>query len=409
MAIGGVVINFAAKTADAVRDIGKLDRSLDDVGGTAKKTSGKGGIGGLISSMGAAIPIAGALAVGAVGVAGALIDMSKAALEDSQQAKNLAKTLGNIPGITQAMIDKNAAWIDSTEIATLVSDTDLRAAISKLTLATGDLNKAQDLATLATDVAAGSGKSYSTVVDAMAKAAAGKTTQLQRMYPWLDKNKDGVLTLTEAEKGLGEAFKGSAAEAAKNDPWKRINVIWGQISEGLGGALLPLIEQFGDWFADPKNRDSVQKFINKVADLAEKFGEDAVDGIKDFINWLKSPEGKKAMSDFQDTIEGISKVMGFLATDISNVVERIKLLIQWFNNAQDAWNKIPSWLKGPLGGGHGASPAGMTATTTAATTTATTAAPPPPAVIVTEEQVYRAVQRLLMRGDARNGRLVVVG
>jgi phage-related protein len=41
--------------------------------------------------------------------------------------------------------------------------------------------------------------------------------------------------------------------------------------------------------------------------------------------------------------------------------------------------------------------------------TATGSAPASVTVQVTEEQVYRAVYRLLMRGDARNGRLVMVG
>jgi hypothetical protein len=56
----------------------------------------------------------------------------------------------------------------------------------------------------------------------------------------------------------------------------------------------------------------------------------------------------------------------------------------------------------------------MYATATAATrgaaptATVVQAPPPTPTVIVTEEQVYRAVQRLLLRGDARNGRLVMV-
>jgi methyl-accepting chemotaxis protein len=49
----------------------------------------------------------------------------------------------------------------------------------------------------------------------------------------------------------------------------------------------------------------------------------------------------------------------------------------------------------------------------AAAMTSTYAAPPQvqaaPPVIVTEEQIYRAVSRLLMRGEARNGRRVVWG
>lgn len=68
---------------------------------------------------------------------------------------------------------------------------------------------------------------------------------------------------------------------------------------------------------------------------------------------------------------------------------------------------LPSWLPGD----QGPSAAGvfMPQTRGPSPTTATATAAPPPAVIVTDEQIYRAVSRLILRGDARNGRLVVVG
>jgi hypothetical protein len=242
----------------------------------------------------------GAAIGGVVALGGVMIDAANAAMEDKKQADNLVNTLKNIPGVTQAAIDKNAAWIDSMELATLVSDTDLRAAVGKLALATGDLADAQNLAKLATDVAAGSGKSYATVTDAMAKAAAGNTTQLTRMFPWLDKNNDGTVTLTEATEGLGEAYSGAAAKAAKNDPWKRMKVIWDQLYEAVGELLLPVIEKLGDWFADPKNRAAIGRMIDKVSELSREMGGKLVDAIRNLMEWLKDPANQRTLKNWAE-------------------------------------------------------------------------------------------------------------
>jgi hypothetical protein len=407
MAIGGVVINFAAKTADAIRDVDRLGRSMVDMGKGADAAGGRKGIGGLVSSMGAAIPVAGAVVIGIAGAATAMLDMARAAWEDKQQADKLAQTLGKIPGVTQSMIDKNEEWISGMQLATLVSDTELRAAISKLTLATGDLGEAQTLAALATDVAAGSGRAYATVADAMAKAASGNTTQLERMFPWLDKNKDGTVSLAEATEGLGKKFTGAAAAAAKNDPWRRIAIIWDEIQEIIGTTLLPVLEDLSDWFSSTKNQQKVRDFLNKMQDLADVVGGALKQGLEDLVAWLKKPENQQKLRDWADLAQDLASAFGDIAGAIGRVI-----------NAVNRIPDLPGWMRG--GGLSGAggilgglltappAPAGPTATTTAAPRATTAPAPPAPTVIVTEEQVYRAVAQLLMRGQARNGRLVMV-
>jgi hypothetical protein len=404
MAIGGVVINFVAKTADALGDVKKLTRGLDDVGDSGKKAGGKGGIGGLVSSMGAAVPIVGALAIGAVGAAAALVEMSKAALEDKRQADNLANTLKNIPGITDAMIAKNEEWITSMQLATLVSDTELRAAISKLTLATGDLEEAQTLAALAADVAAGTGKNYATVAEAMAKAASGNTAQLKRMFPWLDKNKNGTVSLKEATDGLGTAFEGAAGKVAKNDPWKRIGIIFDELKESVGTALLPVLDELGDWFGKPKNREAVTKFLNKVAELATAIGDDLVKAIKDLVKWLQKPENQQVLKDW-------AKSMGDFAKAVGGAVKALGPLLGALEKLKKLTDLLPSNLiLRAIGAVPSSSSAAPSATSMGVTPMAAPApAPTPPTVIVTDEQVYRAISRLLIRGDARNGRRVVVG
>ena len=390
--IGSVVIQFLGK--DKLSDVaGKVGLSLtgvDQESGKARWSFGK-----LSAAWATALPIAGAVIGIGVGMANVLIDASKAALEDKNSSDKLAGVLGKIPGVTEAAIAANEDWISSMQLATLVSDTDLRGAVQKLALATGDLAKAQELTRIAVDASTGSGKNLSAVTDAMAKAANGNTNALKRMFPWLDANRDGTVTYAEAVKGLGDKFKGASKEAAKTKPWEVIQTIWGEIQESLGGALLPLFQEFGEWFSKKKTQDAIRRFIDKVGELATTFGEDLVSGIKDAIAWLKKPENQKKI---QDWVQAFKDLAGM----VKSAVEWVQKVITWL----DKIPKLPSWM-GKLGFGLGAiSNSAPAAAATATARTATTATPQPaPVVMVTEEQIARAIQRVLMRSDARNGRI----
>jgi hypothetical protein len=345
-----------------------------------------------------------------VALGGALISAGKAAMEDKRAADNLANTLGNLKGVTQEQIDATGDWIDSMELATLVSDTDLRAAVGKLALATGNLSDAQNLAKLATDVAAGSGKNYATVTDAMAKAATGNTKQLIRQFPWLVLNKDGTLDLESATKQLGKTYSGAAAKAAANDPWKRLSVIWGMLTEALGEGLLPLLKTMGEWFAKPSNRQRILDIVKALGDFARTAGEKAAKAIEKFLEWLESPEGKRAMREFKSNLMAIIAVLKMMAHWIGVVLEWCYRFARWISANPKAGKVVTGTTRLPSipQTASFAAATGPTATTSG-TVNAAQFGGAPQNVIVTEEQIYRAVARLLMRGEARNGRAVVWG
>jgi hypothetical protein len=361
VAIGGVVINFAAKTVDAVRDINKLTRELTglDRQGTTTGRSLKSNLKIGVAAVGAAMVTAGVAA----------LDFAKAAAEDNAEAENLSRTLRKIPGITQDMIDANSAWIDSMEIATTVADTDLRTAVSKLALATGNLERAQELTTIAVDAAAGSGKSLKTVTDALAKAATGNTSALQRQFPWLDKNKDGAVDLDEALGGLKGAYEGAAKAAAARKPWERFSAVMGQLKEIIGEQLLPYLEDFSAWLADKKNQ--------------------------------------KRLSEFGEDVGTVVRAVAGLVRIVWGLVSALQAAWGWLDSATkkvdafyDAVNNMVTWPWEPGGRWPWQRSGGRAAPAAAGATTRTTAAP----LYVTDEQVYRAVNQLILRGDTRNGR-----
>jgi hypothetical protein len=429
MAIGGVVIQFRAEADQAKREVGQLSDKLRRVGDDGQDSSSK--LGRLSTTMKVGLAAAAtAAAAGLVGAGKAMVDCGIAAMEDAQAAGKLADVLGNIPGITQAMIDANAAWIDGMELATHISDDDLRQAMGRLATATGDVAEAQDLVALAADVATGRNISLQKATKLVEDAHNGNTKALERQMPWLDANRDGTITYAEAVKGLGDKYKGAAEKAANRDPWEKLKVIWGQLRESLGQFLLPILDELAAWFASKSNRDKLQYYIGQVADLSEQFGKWLVQAIKDVYKWASSAEGKKTIKDLSNLLGDLADVTksvlgwfdkidgyswAFNTSGLASLASILREIETAAKNAKAAFDRLTG--KGKSSGGGGGSwgsapspappPDPRTRSARAGNDPGATTSQPV-SVLVTEEQIYRAVARLLLAGDARNGRRVLV-
>jgi hypothetical protein len=195
-----------------------------------------------------------AAAVGALGAA--LFDAGKGALEDAAAQDLLTKTLQNNTAATDAQIKANEDWISTQGKLLGVTDSDLRPAIAKLARQTGSLEKAQQGASLAMDIAAATGKPLSAVTDALAKGYAGNTTALAKLDPKLRDLVKGGLDAEGAMSVLADTFGGSATTKANTaeGQFARLKVSLDETKESIGSALIPIIEkvlpfltQLGDW------------------------------------------------------------------------------------------------------------------------------------------------------------------
>jgi hypothetical protein len=393
----GLVIKIAADTKKAVGDIKDVNQALE---GTGTSTDKAGKLFGALK--GPALGALGAVAGAALGAAAAMVEFGKAAWEDHQEAQKLAFTLQKIPGITQDMIDANEAWITQTMFATHVVDTDLRVAVGQLAVATGDLAQAQQLAALAADVATGANMDYQSVVDMLAKAVAGNTNALERQMPWLDANKDGTVSLTEALDGLKGAYGGAAAEAAKNDPWTTIKLIFDEIKESLGQWILPLFTRLGDWFKDPANQKKIQEFIDKLGDMSYQLGEKLLPALERFLDWVGSPEGQQQMRDWARAAKTIADAIVAIADAMSKL--------------KGVWDKIPAWMRNPAGwnmitkqsaAGVSFTMAGGAVPVTSASASVAVSRPVTinfNGLVTDPEGTARAVHRVVQGSDWRNGR-----
>jgi hypothetical protein len=325
----GLVVKIAADTGRAVREIKDVDDALRGTGRETDKASTlMGKLGGVAKGAAAGVAAVGGAAVAA---AAAMVHFGRAAWEDHQEAQKLAFTLSKMPGITQDMIDANEAWITQTMFATHIVDTDLRVAVGRLATATGDLAKAQQLAALAADVAVGREIEYAEAVSIVEKAVQGKTGSLMRQMPWLDANKDGAISAAEALDGLGAAYGGAAAEAAKNDPWTTMQLIWDEIKESLGQWIIPLFERLGEWFKNPVNQAKIQTFIDKLGSMSFELGQKLLPYLERFLDYIESPEGQKAMKDFAQTA-------GRVAEAFLKIGDGIATVVNW-------WGRLPDWMK----------------------------------------------------------------
>ena len=208
-------------------------------------------------------------------------EATQAAIEDVKSQTLLANALRNTTGATDEQIASVEEVIRGYQFSASVADDKLRPAYQKLALATKDTTQANKLLGLALDVSAGTGKDLDAVAQAMARSLAGSDTALNKLIPSLKGSKNPM-------EDLAAAFGGAAEKAANTDPYARMKIIFDDLQETVGMALLPTLEKFAAWVASPSGQEKLQKFIELVTGLAGKFEILAgfvIDNADQFIAW----------------------------------------------------------------------------------------------------------------------------
>jgi hypothetical protein len=203
----------------------------------------------------AAVPAAAAIG----GLAVALGDATKAAIEDAASQAELARTLRTSTGATDKAIDATETWITKQGQLLGFTDDELRPALAGLARATGSVEKAQKAAGLAMDISAAKGVSLETVTKALERGYGGNLTALAKLDPAVREMVKGGASLDEVMAKLSTTFSGSATTAANTTAgqFKRLGIAMTETKESIGTALLPVIEaalpflqKFGAWAQD---------------------------------------------------------------------------------------------------------------------------------------------------------------
>jgi hypothetical protein len=301
-------------------DIDDLKKKLDQADKAVETNSSK--IGAFTAKIGKAFLVAGA-AAGAYATK-LLVDGVRAAIEDEKANAKLATTLTNVAGATQETITEVLAYSRATELATGVTEDELRPSLNRLAIATGDASKAMQLQGLALDVAAGSGKSLDAVTQALAKAYEGNTASLGRLGIGISAAELKTMSFEDITKRLSETFAGQADVAANTFEGRiaRLRLAFEDVRDTLAERLLPFIERF-------------------ITFLMER----GVPALNAFIAGLTGEEGlsvalEESGSGFVKFGEFIRTVAGIISGFITLVREAIGVLVELANTAIRAVNIV---------------------------------------------------------------------
>jgi hypothetical protein len=309
-------------------DVGSFNKSMKKASGETQSFSSS-----VKSSMKTLAKSAALAGVAVAGMAVAFgVDAVKAAIADQKSQKQLAVALKNTTKATDKQIKSVEKYITKQQMQFGIADDKLRPALAKLTRATGDVTKAQDLLSLSLDVSAGTGKDLETVTTAIAKAQGGNLGSLKKLgIPLSDtiiKTKD----LAGANKILAKSYGGAAQANADTFAGKIaiFNQSIGEAKESIGGAILDAIQPFAE------------KWLPKIAT-----------GVQDVIDGFQGKGGKGSGVALGESIGKVADAMGkffsvFTAdTDgkTKSAAENVQLLADALDNVAKGINGIAQAVK----------------------------------------------------------------
>jgi hypothetical protein len=251
-----LTLKLLADVDNFTKNLDKADKEVATFGDKVSDFGKKAGL-AFAAAGAAAVAYAGKLA----------IDGVKSAIADAAAQEKLALTLKNVTGATDNQIKATEDYITQTSLAFGVTDDDLRPSLERLARATGDVEKAQKLQTVAIDVAAGSGKSLEAVTNAMAKAAEGNTAALGKLGIGLTSAQLKTMSMDEITAKLADTFANQASVKADTFQGKltRLQIAFDEGKETVGSYILTAIT--------PMVEILVKRVIPAIADFTNNLGD----------------------------------------------------------------------------------------------------------------------------------------
>jgi len=276
------------------------------------------------------------------------VDGVKAAVEDEQSQKQLAKALQNTTGATDAQIAATEKYVSATQIRYGVSDVKLRESLGNLSRATGDVTKAQQLNNLALDISQATGRDLAAVSLALAKSYDGNFGALKKLGIPLDeaiiKSKD--FNLVQAE--LVKLF-GGAAQANTETYAGQLAIVTervGELKESIGVALLPqlkvLLENVS-MVAKGFSGEDPEGLSNRARELAGNFEGNGANSLGGSLRAV-TDAFSNLFSTVTDGGPGATSVM----EKIASALETIANAINSISNAYQAALPALRFIQNPL-------------------------------------------------------------
>jgi hypothetical protein len=270
------------------------------------------------------------------------IDGVNAAIEDEAAQLRLASALKTATGATDAQIKATEDYIGQTSLAVGIADDELRPAFQRLSVATGDVTKSQDLLNLAIDISKGTGKDLGQVTEALSKAYGGQDTQLAKLGIGITAAQAKTLSFKDETKLLSDLYGGAASRNAETFQGRidRLKIGFDEAKEAIGFALLPIIEKLIGYVFEygvpivEKFKDAfdvVRQAIERNRDKFEEFWyllKDKVFPILQTIFGFMLDVGAKAASAI---IDAFGAIVGAITPVLNFIIDAINLVIKGLN------------------------------------------------------------------------------
>ena len=332
-----------------------FDELKKGVKGAQNEVEGFGSkLGGFAKKAGAAFAVAGAAAAAYAGTL--LVDGVKSAIEDEAAQAKLATTLQNVTGATESQIKAVEDYITQTALANGITDDQLRPSLDRLIRSTKDATKAQELQSLALDIAAGTGKDLKTVSEALGKAYDGNLGALKKLGVGIDESIIKSKNFDAAAAALSKTFEGQASKQAETFQGKmaRLTVAFDEAKETVGSyvldALTPLVSNFVD-----KGIPAIQDFAKNLGEtlgpaFAAIFKVIRDDLLPILTSWWKFL--------YNEVIPAIGKIVGPILEGLRSAFDKIKKAISdnseelqpFYGFLKQVWTFIDKYLAPILGG-----------------------------------------------------------
>ena len=245
LTVVGDVAPLRSATKKAEASLRKMQKVTTSVTNTMNKSFGALGLG-----------------LGFAALTTGLKNATKAASDDRKSQGLLANALQKTVGATAGAIAGAEAYIKTTQRSSAVLDDELRPNLAKAVRATGSLAGGQRLLDIALDVSAETGKDLGSVTGALSKAYTGNTASLKKLIPGIQ--------LTDDWMGeLEEKFQGTAEKAAQLDPYKRLEVVFADLQETVGTALLPALEEFTAYVVSPDGQENLKQIVDGFVNVGK--------------------------------------------------------------------------------------------------------------------------------------------
>jgi len=324
-------LSILADVDDLKKKLGEADKAVAENSSKIAEFGKKAAV---------AFAVAGAAAVAYAGKLA--VDGVKSAIEDEQAQLRLAAALKSATGATDAQIKATEEYIRKTQLATGITDNELRESFQRLSVSTKNATKSQELLTMAIDISKGSGKDLGSVVEALSKAYEGQDTKLVRLGIGISQADAKAMDFNETTKVLTNLYGGAASANAETFQGRidRLKQAFEEAKEEIGYKLLPIIEAFVKLIIEqiiPRLQEfaayfePIKKAIMDNKETFQEFGQFIVDYVVPVLVNVLGGALKTVGTIAGTVIDIIAAVIKGIQTAVDVALAAIKTLIAAYN------------------------------------------------------------------------------